>query len=150
MNPHLLQRLKRHVQEINTCPSGNSFKFDKLPFLKKKIAKWLFWFDAPGASSITSSLTYLTETIHALIKFDSSANPVKIQMHFHFWHVFLSWKAFDLFHLQSAGSRSSWGPFCVHPCLFDYEKCLFDCLFGEQHLLYWLSAWQTPTTHPLT
>lgn len=33
----------------------------------------------------------------------------------------------------------------LHPPVFDYGMCLFDCPFGRQHLLYWLTAWQSPT-----
>lgn len=46
----------------------------------------------------TQMPTYFTEAIHALITVDWSANTVKIQMNFHFWHVFfLPRRAFDLF-----------------------------------------------------
>lgn len=58
--------------------------------------------------------------------------------------VFTGMLTFDLFSINWMQGDPVLGTI-LHPSAFDYRMCPFDCLFGRQRLLYWLTAWQSPT-----
>lgn len=71
-----------HTQAEKVTLSSVIMKFDNPPSRKEHNC-------TSPSHTRTHTLTYFTAAIHALITSDWTACAVKIQTHFHFWHVFI-------------------------------------------------------------
>ena len=135
----------RSGRSINPPPLALGFHFFHFPrnsnltsFPSLEIQNACFGLRLQTSSLIRRRLLVLQKQFKPLLDLTQVLTQSTFQMNFHYRPFFFFSKNPD-FHLQRAGSGGGWGPFC----LFDYEMCRFDCLVGEQHLLYWLRAWQT-------